>query len=1205
MSTENAQAIEQGRTLDAHARRLAQEEFRLPLVIEAGAGSGKTATLVARVLAWTLGPGWEEACARPSGRPDEEVARQVMRGVLAITFTEAAASEMAERVGEGMRAVAAGQLPTAVLASSLPPLDGPARTRARALVAALDLLEVRTIHACCAQILRQASLDADIHPSFRVDAQGDERRQLVSELVEQRFVEGLGDPPDTELLALAAQGVGPAELLEALMALLDAAVDASALGQDPFSDDRVAPLRAALDEALSDAAQALEPLLGLKRSTNLKKLAEALAELDGGLSTPGGVEGLIRLSQALRADHGSALAALGKGRLGKAEAECLGEGVDLRSVGEPLAALLGFLAGLDVVGARRAVGLLSPLLARAQARLRAAGLLGFQDLLSLTARLLSSQPEVAARLRRSYRQILVDEFQDTDPLQCAIVERLALDGPDDERPGLFIVGDPKQSIYGWRSADLQAYESFVQRVLSMGGRRGSLVVNFRSVPAILTAVDNAVAPVMREERGRQPRFEPLLPSPRLEGEPGYRSPAGRRPVEVWPCWTWLGEGEARQAAPEQRRPQARRVEAQAVAEDIAGLHAEGVAWKEIAILFRSAGELPTLVGALRDAGVPYAVERDRSYFLRREILDAASLVAVVTAPHDAIALVGWLRSAMVGVPDAALLPLWRRGFPAAMADLRGSAQAELLDLDRCVSEAAAEVAAMRPAPPGLDRLGDWALSLQDAIRRVVLLRQSFAGHPADRFVDDLRRLSLIEEVEATRYLGAWRLANLDRFFRGLRDGLAEGKDVHALLRTLREGIAGQRQDEEGRPLEAAQDAVQLMTIHKSKGLGLDHIYLIGLDRQGAPNQVPFTQVQDVDAWTLFGFASPGLYFARSRSRRVEKAETVRLLYVAMTRARQRLVLTGLWPAQPVEKDPDLCANVMELLGSWAELPADLGAVAQALPPEADRVEVGGTTVVFPGRWRDASASRAAAADAEESSDAATPAQVRAHAASLAEAALAARARMRRPWTASPSKEAEAEADPEAWRRGPDVERPREDGEREGELAAIVGTVVHRALELLQVEPTDRAGAWADASRRAWDMQRATLDLAVQARVQPRLMPLLDQVGRGQLLERLWAHRHAVFGRELPILLPASESEGPVGALVGSIDLVLWDAVAGEWVVVDYKTDEVGEATVAERAAHHAPQLASYQRALADAWCLPVLPRAEVWFLRLDRAVVLG
>ena len=108
--------------------------------------------------------------------------------------------------------------------------------------------------------------------------------------------------------------------------------------------------------------------------------------------------------------------------------------------------------------ARRAV---TPLVAEVRERLRARGVVTFQDLLGRTAELLRRERGLTSRLRRGIDQLLVDEFQDTDRVQCELLRWIALDGPRDERPGLFLVGDPKQSIYGWRGADLRAYDGFV------------------------------------------------------------------------------------------------------------------------------------------------------------------------------------------------------------------------------------------------------------------------------------------------------------------------------------------------------------------------------------------------------------------------------------------------------------------------------------------------------------------------------------------------------------------------------------------------------------------------------------------------------------------------------------------------------------------------------------------------------------------------
>ena len=161
---------------DERARRAAQQIFDRPIVLEAGAGTGKTTTLVARILAWSLGPGWSKAHAAlredagTASVSDARVAARVLGRVVAITFTEAAAAEMAERAGETFAAVARGELRPGLLDSVLPSDLGERAARACALLGALDHLAVRTIHAWCRGLLARYPLESGIHPDFRVDA---------------------------------------------------------------------------------------------------------------------------------------------------------------------------------------------------------------------------------------------------------------------------------------------------------------------------------------------------------------------------------------------------------------------------------------------------------------------------------------------------------------------------------------------------------------------------------------------------------------------------------------------------------------------------------------------------------------------------------------------------------------------------------------------------------------------------------------------------------------------------------------------------------------------------------------------------------------------------------------------------------------------------------------------------------------------------
>ncbi|MCB9778028.1 MAG: UvrD-helicase domain-containing protein [Alphaproteobacteria bacterium] len=1182
-----ADAAAAARRADAEARRLAQTRFEGALVLEAGAGTGKTATLVARVLAWALGPGWARARSRVAagGPASDRIAESVLSRIAAITFTEAAAAEMAERIGHGMLQVAAGRLPVGLLRDALPDDDDVLRERAAALLVAIDQLEVRTIHGWCTQLLQRHALAAGLHPRFAVDADGRVREELVARELRATLQRAFAEPVDAQVMALAAAGQGPRALAGALAACAEGGLTAAALAADATDPAITGAIVAQAGAALRTLAVELAPLAAARRKLRTQELQEAAVHLAARLDGADGWAVLCAAAPDLLDRFDGALSGLARGKVGKTEQELLGDlSPDLRTAADDLRRIAAFLVELDPDALRRIQSVLAPVLARVESRLARQGVLAFADLLEGAATLLEARPAVRAQVRAELDQLLVDEFQDTDPRQCALVRCLALDGPMDQRPGLFIVGDPKQSIYGWRSADLAAYDGFVAELVAQGGQQAGLTVSFRSVPAVLDAVTGAVSPVMHPAPGHQPAFQPLFPAPHLADAAGFVNGA-QRPVELWATWGWSGPDAP---DPELPRADARRVEAAAVAADLVDLHRAGVPWSDAAVLFRSGTELPTLVAALRDAGVPYAVERDRSYFQRREIADASALVGVVADPHDHVALVAWLRSTAVGVPDAALLPLWRGGLPAALGELEDPQPDALARLDTLVAQAARETRALHDAIPGLAALSAWPHSLCDAVRRLARLRQALRTWPVDRFVAAVRSESGLELIEGSRYLGAWRLANLDRFFRELREGLETGEDLTAVLRRLREGLAGRRDAEEGRPQEAAADAVQLMTIHKSKGLGFAHVYLVGLDRESRSGRLAPDQVEGPRAWRLLGQDSPGMLLARRRAARVERAEAVRLLYVAMTRAKQRLVLVGRWPGAPEPVEPDRARSATALMGAWAAVPEDLQQRAAALPAEVDVLDLHGVRWRFPGRvpaaaaqssGRQGDAARAALAPRI----AADQRTLRAHRADAA-------ARMARPWLQAPSGTADEPLDLEAAGLLPPAPPP---------VAALAGTLVHGLLERVDLGrlAADGAAAFVPLLDALPARARAlAADEPAHAAVE-RARDVLARFLAGPLLAELVRLAPHVRARELDLLLPPSDA-GPVGAVSGTLDLLLLDPDDGALVVVDHKTDDLppDPAAVAARAAHHAPQLLAYRDAVAAALGPDVRVRAELWFL---------
>ncbi len=1215
------------REQDERARGLARSVFDRPLVIEAGAGTGKTTVLVTRIAAWCLGPGWDLAARELAGgivaiHPDAVKARvagggvaihpdavgaRVAGGVVAITFTEAAAAEMGSRLAGALRSVEDGERLDWLPEDALPADPGARALRARALRGALDRLRVQTIHAFCRRLLVSHPIDAGVSPRLEIDAEGALREEVVRDVLEERLP-ALFAEPDSAALRLAAQGDGPAALERALLTLLDEGLAAADLAEDPFTGDRLADLHGralgALDALLAAAAGFVE----LRANSKALQVLEALARLRAAARDAPWSDAaeLGSFAQSCRSEWGEeeSLAQ----RLRKWDADEFTQG-ERKAAADPgaieaaardLAPLLAHLCALEPEALELARRVIRPLLAEVETRLRLRGVATFAELLRRARDLLVRNPEVAARERARIDQLLVDEFQDTDRTQCEMLRALALAGDATKGPGLFLVGDPKQSIYGWRSADLAAYEDFIDGVRAAGGEVARLSVNFRSVSEVLAEVERAVAPVMVQRAKVQPAFEPLLAG---QGRPTRPLPEGLAPIEYWISTEW--DAEAAAPASKTLVSDAAELEAGALARELRALHDAGqLAWKEVGVLFRSRGDLDVYLEALRDAGIPYAVEGDRSYFQRREVIEAAALVRAIADPNDHLALLAALRSPLAGVPDAALLPLWEARLAERAGRLVDPCAAELAEL----RDLARRVARELPGDvPGISRIAGWDEGTAALLAAIARLRRSLRDDPADVFVERLRTLTLLEATQGARHLGPWRVANLDRFFRELAESLAGDGGLRALLRALRRAVAGEQRREESRPREAADDAVQVMTIHGAKGLDFRHVYLMQLHKGEGPDERERAQPGRAQPggpleYRLLGLPTPGYDRVARERERVAEAERVRTLYVGMTRAEERLVLAGLWPRSGSEGRASLAgllARGRELAMHPEERMAELAAKG------GDRVDADGARFVFP-----ALAAAPASARGTERRDAAAvlaPDEVAAHSRALAAKREAARAREARPLVATASG-AVGEEDPGelAERRfgaaGCGVPRAAAGAVAEAAVARAVGVAIHRLLEELDLA-ADPAAELARSRERLAARVEAVLEPGAREEALARGRELLERIAGGRLLARLRALGDRVLHRELPVLLPATEQDAAVGCISGVVDLVYRDPATGELVVADYKTDRVeSEAELRERARRYAPQGGVYQRALREGLDLAYTPRFELWFLHADRIV---
>jgi ATP-dependent helicase/nuclease subunit A len=1183
---------------DQASRRLAQSEFERSVVVVAGAGTGKTALLVSRVVVWCIGPGWDRHAVDGSERAS--VARRVIERVVAITFTEAAAAEMARKIGTALSGLAGGESPIGWDPDRglLPDDETEIQARARALSEESHRLVVSTIHAFCQRLLSTYPVEAGIHPRFEVDPDGARLESLAEELVEGALRGLAEDPKRASWERLAVEGIGPPEVVEALCSLSQLGADPNLFEEDPFGAaaaqavvDQLAAVLGAFNTAVGDRFASLKgevSILTRDAVVSLTDWTNSLAStppIDELCSAATGFDERVipRLKKWSRLD------------LTGSESTCFGDArYVVASAAGQLAAVLTPLVDPPKAELAAARSVIAPLLRSMDRRRMAAGILTFSDLLRCADRLLRNSAGVRREVVAGIDHLLVDEFQDTDDVQCRMVESLALTGAEEDRPALFIVGDPKQSIYAWRSADLAAYDAFVERAQSNGGVIVDLVRNFRSVTPILDEVERLVAPIMREERGIQPRFEALEATEERRGARGFDRPPWSG-VEHWLSWPAGENG----VAPEKgnRDAETSVLEADAVASDIARLHREGGIdrWGDVAVLLRVTTAQEVLLDAFRRHGIPYDVARERDYYRQREVVELAALVRSVLEPTDLLALLTVLRSDVVGVPDAALAPLWDAGFGSRMARLDGNEPSALETIWECID------AAQEATPgdvPGVSALPRWSAALKAAVEIVADLRAALREDAPDLLVEKIRTRWLAEVTGAARFLGRFRRARLDRFLADLENTLVAGDGGDAgLARFLRRAVEEGRENRLPLPPDLEADAVHVMTIHGAKGLDFEHVYVAQIHkggRGGGRREIAdLIWVDGCPEYHFFGWTTPGYVSGEWLQARKTQAEIVRLLYVATTRAKQRLVVSGGWPTPGKVIPPEAAANFGALIGRRLDPESVSAQVETSSERQIDEESKVQRVLLALAEASDHSASQDSGKEMWFPSD-----QQMAAIDELAAARRSAADRMEQQVLRSAS----GEAHHRLRRADGEEDDPSVSDAGSRDLAMAIGTAVHGLFETVDLGSELPVQVEESRDRLVSEVVRG-LDEDRVPEAEKTIAGLLARIAAGPCLKRLSALGPFVVARELPVFGWEEPGDGPGAVVSGIVDLVYRDPENGRLVVADYKTDALDdEAAVEERARVYEPQVAAYAKILRDALDLEEEPHTELWFLAADRIV---
>ncbi len=784
---------------ELNEQQLAGVEAAGEVFVSAGAGTGKTAVLVERVV--------RAVCERGLD----------VDSILVITYTRRAAGELRTRI-------------RAALAERGRP----------DLARELDGAWISTIHGFCARLLRAYPLAAGLDPRFR---ELDEAQAAV--LRSEAFGEALaefcsGDEPQRlELLAT----YGSARLRRMLTSVYETL---RAAGRE--LDLEVAE-RPELGERIGELQAAASSLAGDPDATETqRRTAAELHEL---------------LERDRRSDRLMNLAGF-KARGDRAA-----------GYGEALAAVEQ--AALDEAAARdRALlqELLTEFAARyAEAKARESAL-DFEDLQLEARDLLRAQPELREREQARFRSILVDEFQDTNRLQTELVELLRT--PETE---LFFVGDEFQSIYGFRHADVQVF----RERRDAAEQPLSLTLNYRSRPEVLAAVNELFGPHFGGE------FQELAAAAE------FPDPVFGHPVEllVTDKESYSGSG-----------VHWRRGEARAVARRVRELVGGGAATPgEIVLLFAAGTDAEWYEDELRRAGLPTYRATGKGYFGQQQVADLLAYLRLLQNRYDDVALVSVLASPFVGVSNDALALLRR-------------------------------VASRRPLFSGLEHALPPGLGERDE-RLMRAFRQRY-----DRLVQTLPRLSLerlCEQVVAAhdydlavlaqwdgrrRYANMRKLARLARSYEELR-----GPDVEGFVRFVAEQEAVGARELEAVAEEEGADAVRLLTIHAAKGLEFKVVIVADAGRDRVPpspdeilalpdGRFGFRVADPVTAKRRGAFDYEAVRNARQEA---ERAERLRLYYVAMTRAKERLIVSGSVEFTSERDVPTPIAWVLDRLDADEEL----------------------------------------------------------------------------------------------------------------------------------------------------------------------------------------------------------------------------------------------------------------------------------------------
>ncbi len=841
------------------------------VALSAGAGCGKTFVLTERFLAQLEPQG--------PGSPAK------LGQLVAITFTERAAREMRDRI----RAACRKRLIESPDGQVDYWLD---------LIRELDSARITTIHSFCASLLRSHAVEARLDPQFQVldQAQAD---TLLFELLDERLRQRLADR-DEDVIRLVVQ-FGLTRLHEMIQSLLG---QRQRIDWQQWLDTTPQELAARWEEhrrkitlpqvlenfvELPEVRTVLE-LAALGPSSNAKMQQRCETLLDCVLRLPISKDpaaDLATVAENAKVQGGGSK----KDWADEQQYEAFKDAAKV--VREKIKKLEPLLTMDPETMLRAAETTLQLVRITADAaegytqRKQELAALDFNDLLILARELLVGPERAALRkqLASQIRLLLVDEFQDTDPVQVELVR--ALCGDELTRGKLFFVGDYKQSIYRFRGADPDVFRQLRQSIPEAG--RLPLSLNFRSQPAILRFVNGLFAQAMGSE------YEPLRAHrPQISPEPGIE-------------FLWATEEHPGSSSGQDDR--LREIEADRIARRIRAMldSGEPIVWDEeaakagtpatrplrpgdVALLFRALSNVEHYEAALRRWGIDYYLVGGHAFYAQQEIYDVLNLLRALQSPIDDVSLTGVLRSPMFGLWDETIF--WLAQHPQGL------------------------LAGLLAEEPPDDVPEQQQHQVQFAAATLSSLRAIKDRVPVAQLLEEAMTRTGYDAMLLGEFLGTRKLANLQKLIEQARSFDRSGIfSLADFITQLSEFVARQPDEALAATHPESSDVVRLMTIHQSKGLEFPVVVVPDLGRRtrGSSGSVAFTP--SLGPVVKTPEAVGGFELHALAENQQQQAEMVRLLYVATTRAADYLILSAGVPQLGQPKGPwmDLLDTRFDLL----------------------------------------------------------------------------------------------------------------------------------------------------------------------------------------------------------------------------------------------------------------------------------------------------